>query len=396
MLLILLAMVLVVSLATFAACGEAEEVEEVEGWQWPERLMVGTAGVGDQNYVVSIAWTTPMAKDTGMTIRAVVQPDMKLRYNWLRLGTIDICSLMKSGLPWIETDKVYATRDGGPSRLRGFFVAGKRDQGWATTPGTGLKTPYDMKPGTRFIWAAHLGPPEESQLGLCAWAQVDPEDIVWVPAASKAAGPRLLMDGKGDVMLASNTVMADWYEAEAAPRGLSWLDLDATADPEAAARYLAEKPDTVFAVITDGCPSSLGHYGMTTMGPVLVMADKDPELVYHLAKWLDEKHDLYKDNHPSCGGMNMENALTLAEAYYIPMHEGMVRYFKELGMWTPEAEARQQYNIDLLDDYIEAWNTALDEADKKGIEVDPLNKEWVKLWYSYREPLPVLHIGIIE
>jgi len=61
-LLVLLALVLVVSLAAFAACkAEEEEEEEVEGWQWPERLMVGTAGVGDQNYVVSIAWTTPMA-----------------------------------------------------------------------------------------------------------------------------------------------------------------------------------------------------------------------------------------------------------------------------------------------------------------------------------------------
>jgi len=253
-----------------------------------------------------------------------------------------------------------------------------------------------MKPGTRFIWAAHLGPPEESQLGLCAWAQVDPEDIVWVPAASKAAGPRLLMDGKGDVMLVENTVRAEWYEAEAAPRGLSWLDLDATADPEGAARYLAVKPDTVFAVITDGCPTSLGHYGMTTMGPLLVMADKDPELIYHLAKWLDEKHDLYKDNHPVCMGMTIDNIMTLAESYYIPYHEGTVRYLKELGRWTPEAEARQKYNIDLIDSYIEAWDAALLEADKKGIEVNPKNKEWIELWYSHRDQLPRLHDGKIE
>ena len=399
-LVVLLALVLVVSLAAFAACAKEEEAPPVtEEWQWPDRLMLGTAGVGDQGYVVGIAWTTPMDEDIpGMTVRVVVQPDMKLRYIWLRNGTVDITTLMQSGRPWIETDKVHATRDGGPSRLRGFSVAGKRDQGWVTTPGTGLKTPYDIKPGTRLIYSAHLGPPDEdeSQMGLIAWAQVDFEDIEWVPGASKAARVRLLMDGKGDVMQADNTTGAAWYEAEAAPRGLAWLDLDATADPEAAARYIAVKPDTTFAVITDGVPSSLGHYGMTTMGPYLVMADKDPELVYHLAKWLHEKHDLYKDNHPTCAGMIMENVLILAETDYIPMHEGMVRLFKELGLWTPAAEARLQYNVDLFDSYIEAWNDALLEADTKGIEVNPKNEEWVDLWYSHRDQLPKLHKGKVE
>ncbi len=399
-LLVLLAMVLVVSLAAFVACAAEEEAPPVtEGWQWPERLMIGTAGVGDQNYVVSIAWSTPMDEDIpGMTVRVVVQPDMKLRYTWLRLGTLDIISLMKSGLPWIETDKTYATRDGGPSRLRGLFVAGKRDLGWVTTPGTGIKTPYDIKPGTRLIYSAHLGPPDEdqSQMGLIAWAQVDYEDIEWVPAASKAARVRLLMDGKGDIVEADTTTGAAWYEAESGPRGLSWLDLDSAANPEAAARYLAEKPDTTFAMITDGVPSSLGHYGMTTMGPMLVMDTTDPELIYHLGKWLDEKHDLYKDNHPVGMGMTTDNLMTLAETHYIPIHEGMVRYLKELGMWTPAAEVRLQYNTDLVDSYIKVWDVALDEADEKGIEVNPKNKEWVEIWYSHRDQLPKLHKGKVE
>ncbi len=231
---------------------------------------------------------------------------------------------------------------------------------------------------------------------MLAWAQVDVEDIEWVPAASQAGHIRLLMDGKGDIMSGDNTTGAAYYEAESSPLGLSWLDLDAKADPEAAARYLAEAPDTTFAIITDGVPSSMGHYGMTTMDPLLAMADQDPELIYHLTKWLDEKHDLYKDNHPVAAGMTIDNALTVAESKYVPMHEGMVRYLKELGMWTPAAEARLQYNTDLIDSYIKAWNAALLEADAKGIEVNPKNDEWIELWFSYRAPLPKLHQGKIE
>ncbi len=129
-LLVLLAMVLVVSLAAFAACAKEEEKVVEEGWQWPETLMLGTSGVGDRGYVVGIAWTTPLGKDIPeMTVRVVVQPDMQLRYIWLRDGTIDFTTLMRSGKPWIETEREHATRDGGPSRVYGFFVSGKVDKG---------------------------------------------------------------------------------------------------------------------------------------------------------------------------------------------------------------------------------------------------------------------------
>jgi hypothetical protein len=307
-------------------------------------------------------------------------------------------SVKESGLPWIQTNAELASKDAGPLRLRGLSLGGKRDSGWATTSDSGIKTPDDIKPGTRIIYPAYLGPKEdaESQMGLIAWAQVDKEDIVWVPCSSTSATARLLMDGKAEVVHVEHTTHSMWIEAEVSPLGLSFLDLDAKANPEGAARYRAKHPTVEFAIITDGGPSSMGHYGMTSMGPYLVMDFTDPELTYHLAKWFNEKHDLYKDNHPLCAAMTMENLMSIAETKYIPIHEGVVRYLQELGMWTPAAEARLRYNIDLLDAYIEAFNAALDEADEKGIEVNPMNKVWIDLWYTYREPLPVLHIGKIE
>ncbi len=354
--------------------------------------MIGTADVGDQNYVVSIAWSTPLGEDTGMTVRVVVQPDMYLRYIWLRTGVIDVTSLKQSGRPWIETGQEQASRDGGPSQLRGFGVSGKRDSGWATTPATGIKTPFDIKPGTRIIFPAHLGPLEqaESQQGLVAWAQVDVEDIIWVPSAHKAAVSQLLMEGRGDIAYVENTIAAQWYEVEAGPRGLSWLDLDSKANPEAAARYAAAHPEVTFAVISNGTPSSLGHYGMTTMGPILAMDTTDPELVYHLGKWFDEKYDLYKDNHPILAGFTLDNVMTLAEGHYMPLHEGMVKYLKELGLWTPSAEARREFNLDTINKYIELYRAALLEADTKGVEVNPKNKEWIDLWYTYKDTIPNL------
>ncbi len=387
-----LAIALVVSLAAFAACATEEEGVVTEGWQWPEKLMIGTAGVGDQNYVVSIAWSTPLGEDTGMTTRVVVQPDMYLRYIWLRTGVIDVTSLKQSGRPWIETGKAEASRDGGPSQLRGFGVAGKRDSGWATRGDTGIKTPFDIKPGTKIIYPAYLGPLEqaESQQGLIAWAQVSQEDIEWIPGASKSATHQLLMEGKGDIAYAENVVSSAWYEAEAGPRGLSWLDVDSAANPEAATRYANAHPEVTFAVISNGVPSALGHYGMTSMGPYLVMDTQDPELVYNIQKWFVENYDSYKDNHPILAGFTLDNVMTLAKEHYIPIHEGGVRYLKEVGLWTPATEARRQFNIDTINKYMELYSAALLDADTKGIEVNPKNKEWIDLWFSYKDTIPNL------
>ncbi len=400
--LVFLAIVLVVSLVAFVACQVEEEeappVVEEGVWQWPEKLFFGSVGIATGTYAVAIAWMVPLGEDTGMTTRVVVQPDMDVLLAMLKSHQLDITSVKQSGMPWIRTEQVYANRDGGPLRLRGLGVGGKRDSGWATTSGSSIKTPYDIKPGTRIIYPAYLGPVEiaVSQMGLIAWAQVDQEDIVWVPSNSTAATGRLLMDGKADVVHVETTTHSQWLEAAASPRGLAFLDLDALANPEAAERYRAEHPTVTFAIITDGLPSSIGHYGMTSMGPYLVTADTDPELTYHLAKWLDEKRDLYKDNHPLAAAMTVENLMSLAETHYIPIHEGVVKYLKELGMWTPAAEARLRYNTDLLDAYIKAWNAAIALAGEKGIEVNPKNKVWIDLWFTYRDILPELHYGKIE
>jgi hypothetical protein len=58
-------------------------------------------------------------------------------------------------------------------------------------------------------------------------------------------------------------------------------------------------------------------------------------------------------------------------------------------LWTPAHEARRQQNIDLINRWVEAYQAALDMADERGIEVTPENEEWLELWDSYKEDLPV-------
>ncbi len=286
---------------------------------------------------------------------------------------------------------MYATRDGGPWPTRAVYPIGKYDMGFVVLGDSGIKTPYDIKPGMKIIYFSYIPHGKPTMEALLAWGQVDPEDVVWVPAGSIGANLRLLMEGKGDVAFGFTTLWGGWYEAEAGPHGLAWIEMDAEADPEGAQRYLAIRPETAFGVMTTGVPSALGVPAISNISSYITRAETDPELVYHLVKWLDENYGKFKDAHPQAEFMTIDNIMIVAETSFQPLHEGTVRYLEELGRWTSAHETRRQQNIDLIDRWEEAYHAAIGIADERGIKVTPENEEWLELWGSYKEDLPVFN-----
>jgi len=406
-LLIFLAVVLVVSMVAFAAC-KAEEappvveeeappvVEEEEEpppveppWEWPEKLAVASQGPATPGYPIDIAWTTPLAEDTGMKVRLITEEDLLISFTWLKQGLLDLgfadmgATLVPAGLGR------FATRDLGPCQTRIFWPHGRGGRGFAVRGDSGIKTPYDIKPGMKIIYHSEVltGPLGRMWVAaLLAWAQVDPEDVEWVEAASIPATFELLKAGRGDVVVGWPS-SPPWVELEASPHGLAWIELNAEEDPEGAARLFEVDPSACFGVMTKGCPSAIGVRMLVTIPSMVVWADKDPELIYHLVKWLDENHDLYKDGHPYCADMTLDALMELAEKEFVPLHDGTVKYLEEKGLWTPAHEARRQQNIELLNRYEQAYAEALDMADEQGITVDPTNEEWLELWENYKKEL---------
>jgi len=405
LLLVLLAMVLIVSLVAFAACAapaeeEVEEEappveeeappveEEEEVWEWPDKLVIASTGEGFAGFAVATAWATLLAADTGMKIRIVTE-ETQIRMNWVR-DCVAFCTGQGLTPHSIMLDRQgNASREGAPWQARTIYPITKSSMGYVVRGDSPIKTPDDIKPGTKFIYLA-LGPARSGlEDALVAWCGLDPEDIVWIPASSFDACTRFIMDGKGDISYGNPTSPA-WFEAEASPRGIRWLELDAKKYPAAAQRFIPIFPASPISFIPadSGVPSAIGVTMVSLVCPYTASIDQDPELVYHLIKWLDENRDRYKDSHPWCPYMNVDLLLYLAEHDAQPLHEGAVKYLRELGLWTDAREARRQYNIDLLTRWVEAYQDCLDLADEKGIEVDPFNEEWMKFWADFSKDLP--------
>jgi hypothetical protein len=405
-LLVFLAIVLVVSLVAFGAC-KAEEaeppppppppVEEEEEppppppppeevWEWPDKLVMGAMDVGSSDYAGILAWTTPLSEDTGITIRIAVEGEMLKRLTYVK-NNIQFTSAM-SGLKYMfEADNELAQRDSGPWPARVFWVSSVTYIGYAVSGDSDIKTPYDIKPGTKIGYFTFFGPLGRVVMeALLAWGNVDPDDVEWIPLGNIAAAAQALIDGKADIIFAYPATPTN-YEIEASPRGLAWIEMNGKEDPEGASRYNTVYPVQGFAPCEVGVPSAIGVSMESVISDYPVRASDDTELIYNLTKWLDENYDKYKDASPQSVTQNIDNVLRFSEVDYVPLHDGTVKYLKEKGLWTDAHEKRRQQNIELIDRYIEAYQTAIDTADEKGINVDPTNEEWLELWTNYKKEL---------
>ena len=81
----------------------------------------------------------------------------------------------------------------------------------------------------------------------------------------------------------------------------------------------------------------------------------------------------------------MDYAREVLDRSYVPIAEGTIRYFKEIGKWTEADDARQEYNIKLIDLYMEAYSDCIAQANTDGINIDPQNQEWLDYWEAFKQ-----------
>jgi hypothetical protein len=86
----------------------------------------------------------------------------------------------------------------------------------------------------------------------------------------------------------------------------------------------------------------------------------DETLAYSMVKVMMEHFDQYKGNAPGANGWALERQKF--EQSFVPYHPGAIRYFREIGVWTEEAEALNQANLFRQQVLKQAWDAFLPTA----------------------------------
>ena len=91
-----------------------------------------------------------------------------------------------------------------------------------------------------------------------------------------------------------------------------------------------------------------------TTDPILVTeADQDPAEVRNIVAALDAGFDDYKDAAPGANAYAVDRQIL---SWVMPWSDGSIAYFKEKGLWTPEAQENQDKLVDRQKVLADAWN----------------------------------------
>ena len=362
-------------------------------WKWPLSLTVQTSAIGSSAYATVIAWAPVLEQMTGMKVRVMPESNTPQRSRRLKQGNVNLDMETMNEVGGFGTMGLggYATREGGPFQLRSVWLGQSMSFGFMVRGDSEIKTIYDIKPGHRI---AYFTPPAGAVAnvdGMLAWAKVDKKDIKVVPFTSWPAEQKSVMEGQADVSFAVPTTPIA-FEVAAGPHGVRWLPLPYDKDPEGAKRFLKVSPTASFGINRRGVKESLEIPMFVFANYLWARKELDPELAYHLAKWFHKNFDTYKVKDKNCELMSLDLFRESLDVVFLPVHEGTIKYLKEIGMWSAKDDRRQKYNVDLLTRYADGYKTAITEADKKKIKIDPTNKEWVELWNGVKKDIPKIEL----
>jgi len=327
-----------------------------------------------------MAWTAYNLGTTGYNQAVAIGAMLRDKYNiTLRVipGQNDVSRLLPldSGRVQFSANGVatYFAQEGmfqfadprwGPKPLRMLMSSnGLSNQAVAVAADTGITTFAGLRgrrvPYVRAAPALNVSMEAYLACGGLTWDDVERVDF---------PGYEAMWEGviNGDVDAAfGTTVSGPTRRLEASPRGIRWLP--APHDDDACwQRLLAVGPyfnkynATRGAGISEENPQQAGTYPY----PVLIaLQSQDENTVYWMTRVINENFDEFKDADPGAIGWALESQVF---TWVVPYHEGAVRYWREIGVWTDEYEAHNQSLIRRQEVLADGWAEvqALDIGDR--------------------------------
>lgn len=337
-----------------------------------------------------IAWTAYNVGSTGYNQAVAIGAMLRDRYNiTLRVipGQNDVSRLLplNTGRVQFSANGVatyfaqegvfqFADQQWGPQPLRMIMASsGDSNQSVAATARSGITTFEELRGGrvpyVRGAPALNVSMEALMACGGITWDDVERVDYPGYDAMWDGA-----VNGEVDVAFGT-TVSGPARRLEASPRGIVWLPTPH--DDEACWQrirsigpYFTPKMATRGPGISEENPQEGADYPY----PLLIaLADQEENMAYWMARVINENYEQFKDADPGAIGWALERQIF---DWVVPYHEGAVRYWKEVGVWTDEHDAHNQSLIRRQEVLAQAW----DELESRRIRnADQRREAWMAL-----------------
>ncbi|RFA30683.1 hypothetical protein CAI21_03975 [Alkalilimnicola ehrlichii] len=269
----------------------------------------------------------------------------------------------------------FGVRSWGPTplRLTMWNISDSCTFTLVTTADSGIETADDIK-GKRIIRIHGAAAYNNGTNILLNYAGLTWDDMDVVNVGGYMGGIEALVDGRTDLMGAPCN-SAPLMRLEGSPRGLRFIQFSHD-DQEGLARVSEVAPWFVPHVATSGptIDPEEGIQVFTAPYPMLVTAeDQDESLVYNMTKAIHVHYNDYQGSAPDQEGWHLDRQGI--EDAFMPFHEGTIRYFKEIGVWTEAAQRNHEHNLKRQEVLINAWNAYIANAPRND---DEFAQGWMK------------------
>jgi len=332
----------------------------------PDQVTIVAYDVGNSGYNVTMAMTGPFKEKLGTNLRIVPGKNDVARVSLLKNGTASFAALGSDAVYTQEGLYTFGQRQFGPQQVR--LVAMNINRGSSamiTARDANIQTMADIR-GKKVALVKGSAVSKNFTAAFLAFGGLTWDDVQAVEVASFGDMGTAILDGRVDAVL-SNTNSSVGTQLEGSPRGARYMSTP-HADTEGWARMTAILPWIYRHVATTGptIPASGVEMGTTPYPMLVSLVDTDEELVYNMTKAIFELYPDFKDSVRGAEGWSIDSQKV--EETFVPYHEGAVKYFKEVGIWTDAAEAHHKTMVARKDMLAKAWaeytaNAPSDEAE---------------------------------
>lgn len=341
----------------------------------PKSMMWTSYDVGSAGYADASAIADAFGKEYGTRVRIRPSSSPIGRLQLLVSGQAEYGFLATESFFSSEGTYDFADRRWGPQNLR--TLGGRpTTTGLVTAADAGIRSLDDVR-GKRVAYV--VGNPSLNVKcdALLAFGQLSREDVDIRMFPTYSAAMSSMAQNQADAACTTPTT-SQLYELAESPRGIHWVDIpaddkDGWERVKQVAPFFKSYTETIGAGLSEEQPVNM----LAWRYPVLVtMAERSADEVYNFIKALDETYDLYRKATSSMSRWSLDGAGT--PPIDVPFHEGAVRYLKEKGVWSDEAQAWNDARVARLEALRGAWDKAATEADGKSDE------EFAVIWERYR------------
>lgn len=327
----------------------------------PETLAWTAYDVGSGGYNQAVAIGNALKNKLNVNLRVLPGKNDISRTLPVREGKVQF-SANGVGGAYLAQEAVFefGAKEWGPQAIRSL-VLNNSDAllTIVTAKDANIKTMADLK-GKRVAWVVGAPSLNQNITALLAFANLTWKDVTRVDFPGFGQAMDGIIANQVDAAF-SSTISGQAYKIAASPRGIQYPTVS-HADKAGWARLNKTAPFFIPFKGTEGADLSKDKpvEAATYPYPILMAYDSQPaELVYNMTRAMVELFADYKDGAPGNNGWALDRQRF---DWVVPVHDGAIRYFKEIGKWNDKLQKHNDGLVKRQQVLAQAWAATVKSA----------------------------------